>query len=816
MSLNNIKINNTTNVNTGVVYDISKATNQTYDTLADALGTDGNNVPSEVREGGMSVRFVSNSDNKYVQYRLMSDSFNTTEANWQGVDDEPTAGSNNLVKSGGVAYNTGLLNAHFGVNCFVTKSITESTFRIDILQPLLKGIEAFIKITGDSGIVQNDILNLRLYDKEGNIIHSGNIYIGGATRKITPSEDVYRIFFERASTIGSGNVNITIFAHADSNNGSVMYNQEQLLNDEEKTQARKNIDVPLKSDLDLLNDVVNGSVNKTEITGITWVDGYYSGGSIVQKGSGFASGPVDVSSYKGKKIRVTRNNNTVTARYSYYVDTNNLVQYLGSEGLYSTPDGNGNFYGDVFVPADAVTFYISLNPNCTTHKIEVLTEETGLVQRDKVIYVSTSGNDLNDGSSTLPKKTITNALQHGNIIILDEGTYNESVELDGVLYNTVIIKAIPTKKVIIKLDADILVNNSSETLVDGYTKVYQKALPNNPFSGKTTGRIYQENVMDINTLINDLDRHPLQRGRQYRCDTTCIKQCSSIAAIEALPENQYGFYWENGVMYFSRPSNTSGTKPVVIPKFGNCFLHSTKDIAIRLENIEIRYGNISIENSAKVECINISMMYANVSVNGGFAFKDCTNVYLERCEASSITDGGITGDGFNFHTTNANGAEPFYLTAQLVDCWAHDVNDDGCSDHEYSEVTIDGGLFEFNGKGGVTPSYGANDVLRNVTCRYNIDESKATGNGIYVTGNPSYSRNNTCVIADSCVCYGNHFGFRAAQSECVLICRNCISYGNDWGNWRAGDGEGRIICVNCKSGDGSSTTSGNITTITLD
>ncbi len=65
MGLNNIKINNTTNVKTGVVYDISKATGQSYETLADAFGTDGNNVPSEVREGGMSVRFIS-SDNKYV------------------------------------------------------------------------------------------------------------------------------------------------------------------------------------------------------------------------------------------------------------------------------------------------------------------------------------------------------------------------------------------------------------------------------------------------------------------------------------------------------------------------------------------------------------------------------------------------------------------------------------------------------------------------------------------------------------------------------------------------------------------------------
>ena len=58
MALNKIKVNDTTTVNTGVVYDITKVTSQSYDSLSAALGTDGNNVPSEVREGGMTVRFV--------------------------------------------------------------------------------------------------------------------------------------------------------------------------------------------------------------------------------------------------------------------------------------------------------------------------------------------------------------------------------------------------------------------------------------------------------------------------------------------------------------------------------------------------------------------------------------------------------------------------------------------------------------------------------------------------------------------------------------------------------------------------------------
>jgi hypothetical protein len=53
----------------------------------------------------------------------MSDTFNTTPANWQGIDDEPTAGSKNLVKSGGV----------FDCKSIVRITIFDSTNIIDRL-----------------------------------------------------------------------------------------------------------------------------------------------------------------------------------------------------------------------------------------------------------------------------------------------------------------------------------------------------------------------------------------------------------------------------------------------------------------------------------------------------------------------------------------------------------------------------------------------------------------------------------------------------------------------------------------------------------
>ena len=52
---------------------------------------------------------VQNSDNKYVQYRLMSDEFTTDIAQWQGVDNEIISGSKNLIEGNAVfkeLYNT--------------------------------------------------------------------------------------------------------------------------------------------------------------------------------------------------------------------------------------------------------------------------------------------------------------------------------------------------------------------------------------------------------------------------------------------------------------------------------------------------------------------------------------------------------------------------------------------------------------------------------------------------------------------------------------------------------------------------------------
>lgn len=93
----------------GGVYDVSAHNNGAVFESLQAILISSNLstlIPTSVRHGGMSIRFIQgfehSSDNKYVQYRLMTYSFSTSVSDWQGVDERPTVGSDNLVKSGGV------------------------------------------------------------------------------------------------------------------------------------------------------------------------------------------------------------------------------------------------------------------------------------------------------------------------------------------------------------------------------------------------------------------------------------------------------------------------------------------------------------------------------------------------------------------------------------------------------------------------------------------------------------------------------------------------------------------------------------------
>lgn len=181
------------------VFDLSKhnavgGVLATYADLSAAL-TALNALESKYKYGGMTIRFVKTSDNKYVQCRLMLSTFTNAQfinpANWQGVDNKPVKDSKNLIESGGL-YNTYMLNKilsetnNGGVSAFGTEYYESGYYNIgsaDVLPsksssnawhclvlPIPDGIR-MIRITGKGGA------NARIYsfqDKNNNILSKGS------------------------------------------------------------------------------------------------------------------------------------------------------------------------------------------------------------------------------------------------------------------------------------------------------------------------------------------------------------------------------------------------------------------------------------------------------------------------------------------------------------------------------------------------------------------------------------------------------------------------------------------------------------------
>ena len=65
-------------------YHKSGSTLATYADLTAALAA----LPSSYQKGGMSIKFVQSSDNKYYQYRLINQNWSTNISDWQKVGDE--------------------------------------------------------------------------------------------------------------------------------------------------------------------------------------------------------------------------------------------------------------------------------------------------------------------------------------------------------------------------------------------------------------------------------------------------------------------------------------------------------------------------------------------------------------------------------------------------------------------------------------------------------------------------------------------------------------------------------------------------------
>lgn len=346
----------------------------------------------------------------------------------------------------------------------------------------------------------------------------------------------------------------------------------------------------------------------------------------------------------------------------------------------------------------------------------------------------------------------------------------------------------------------------SGTLVAGTTNVYQTPLSSFPAADHF--QLFQHEVFDESTLIPDNERHPLQRGKTYRCDSTKITCVTSLDAVKT--SEGYTFFYDTDaqMLYVKiKEGTTLAANPVYIPG-GSGISGNDGSVAFEMVNIECWYGSISLRFCHGGRAIDCAAKYA--FGGGAWSWEAAIGVELIRCEAARAFSGSSTGDGFNAHSTTIGPALAKNTVATMIDCWSHDNNDDGYSDHERCETTIIGGLFEYNVKAGLTPAFGCHDTIYNAYCR------KQVNNGIALVGSATAAEGGrgSQIFVIGCICENNTnnyyvSGDKSGADENFGKFVNCISLNGSKYGYLCGT-NARIELNNCTDSGSPTAKSGNV------
>ena len=345
----------------------------------------------------------------------------------------------------------------------------------------------------------------------------------------------------------------------------------------------------------------------------------------------------------------------------------------------------------------------------------------------------------------------------------------------------------------------------SGTLVAGTTNVYQTPLSS--FSTAARFQLFQHEVFDESTLIPDNERHPLQRGKTYRCDSTKITRVTSLDAVKT--SKGYTFFYDTDaqMLYVKiKEGTTLAANPVYIPG-GSGIFGNDGSVAFEMVNIECWYGSILLRSCHGGRAIDCAAKYA--LGDGAWSWDAAIGVELIRCEAARAFSGSQTGNGFNAYSTTTDPALAKHTAATMIDCWGHDNNDNGYSDHERCETTIIGGLFEYNVGGGIKPSWGSHDTIYNAYCRKQVD----SGIALVKSAKAEEGGRGSQIFAIGCICENNKnnyyvYGDKYGADENFGRFVNCVSLNAHYG-YLCGT-NARIELNNCTDSGSSTAKSGNV------
>lgn len=485
------------------------------------------------------------------------------------------------------------------------------------------------------------------------------------------------------------------------------------------------------------------------------------------------------------------------------IKANGTFDVIGS--MISTPAGTTktitptkNYYG--------FTIFYGSKTIATSANVLFETPTTGGMGLPDVVYVdAVNGDDTNPGTTEgAALATFAAAFSKTGvdttIILIGDTTERLNIKTKS---NQRSVRLIGKRGLVNRIICGTKID--SGTLVAGTTNVYQTPLSS--FSTVARFQLFQHEVFDESTLIPDNERHPLQRGKTYRCDSTKITRVTSLDAVKT-SESCTFFYDTHAQMLYVKikEGTTLAANPVYIPG-GSGIFGNDGSVAFEMVNIECWYGSILLRSCHGGRAIDCAAKYA--LGDGAWSWDAAIGVELIRCEAARALSDSTTGNGFNANSTTTDPALAKHTVATMIDCWGHDNNDNGYSDHERCETTIIGGLFEYNVRGGITTAYGGHDTIYNAYCRKQVDN----GIALVRSAKAEEGGRGSQIFAIGCICENNKVNYyvsgdKSGTDENFGKFVNCVSLNARYGYFCGTNA--RIELNNCTDSGSSTAKSGNV------
>ena len=578
-------------------------------------------------------------------------------------------------------------------------------------------------------------------------------------------------------------------------------------------------EVAQEAEITALQDAIADTKQTTKslTSGYFWKDSSVTVGSSLPSTSSssnakYTAAPVDISFCANgglltMSLATVGSSNTVDYAIT---DANNIVLSKGvTSDDFALVDGVYTCTKQI-TSKSAKYLHFSVYNGSSTLTVDMVKADK--VNASHIRYVSPSGSDDNDGTDVIhPFATINKAIRDGGrTIMLVGGVYRQNIDLSFAVDGVQIMSASRYTQPVLYAPNSLL--SETETAVADTTKVYSCPCTKT-FDDKNIW-IFQDGVPDAATEISTTDRHPLQRGKQYRCPDTKIVCCSATTTEAAITEieNASGYKWfidtTNHVLYFSRPQEITSENPLCGSFGSSLFSNNKRGLKMEMIGVGVKYQKINLTGFGSPELTDCFV--GNVRSESGIQYDGSAGAKLYRCEAFRVFFTANSGDGINAHSETSGDAFAKQTGSFQIDCWSHDNCDDGYSDHERCETTIIGGLYENNGAG-VTPAQGSHCTCYNTYARYNGEAD------FFYTGNPSSAEGGVGgqIACYGCVSQGNGSGkgYRLNGSAIEGLFVNCVCIDRDTAFYAESTGSGSQVgtLVNCTTVNCTTQKSSNYT-----